>query len=875
MTATVVYLAHALTPSKRRIEHVAPRSIRSLAPDWRRPHIALLNGQAIMRADWSRRLHHGETLAFVDVQSIPQGGKGGSNPLQMVLMLAVMVMAPQAAWAIEGMLGASGIAVGASGLMAIQAGVVFAGMMLVNALIPPPKLPSPQQAAALAAPSPTYSLQAQGNSARLEAAIPEHFGRMIAYPDFAAQPYQEFAGNEQYLYQLLCIGRGEYDIEAIRVEDTPISSFDEITYEIIQPNGALTLFPANVISAPEVSGQEIEKDVYLGPFILSAPETVANTIGVDFVLPRGLYHVNGTTGALEEMSLQVQIEAQTIDDLGAPVGSWATIGSVTYTAATTTPQRYSERYNVIQARYQVRVKRLDAKETDTDYGHEVAWAGVRAYLPDTRTFGDVTLLAMRMRASNNLSMQASRKINVICTRKLPIWNGSTWSGLTATRSIAWPIAYACKQVGLTDAQIDLPTLLALDATWAARTDFFDARFDNFLGFWEAVSKMASAGRAKVYMQAGVVRLMRDQAATIPVQLYSMRNILRGSFSVDYLMPTADTADAIDVGYFDSGVWSPRRVRALLPASTAARPAKVDLFGVTGRQHAFREGMYQAASNRYRRKIIRFSAEMEGFIPSFGDLIAVQHDMPAWGQAGEVVAWNSLTRTATLSEPLEWAESGTHYIALRKRDGSVDGPYSVMQGLLDTQVILSATPAITPYVGGAEERTHYTFGVAETYRQPAKVISIRPRGLHSVEIECVNEDPSVHTAEVGQLAPAIQFSQLAGYTNAPAVVGLSARSMPGNPEQMLLTWQPSPWADYYVIEQSSDGMTWTRTGETGTSNFSARALYGSATLIRVAAVGVAKGPWVTVSYGSSADYMWSATTTDLMWNAVTTTPMWSY
>ncbi len=221
MTASVVYLENALCPSKRRSEHVAPRSIRSLAPDWTTPHIAVLNGQAILRKDWDRTLHHGEALAFVDVNAIPQGGDGGSNPLSMILSLALMVFAPWAGGLLADSMFFSQFAFGATTWATVMTGVVsMGGMMLINALIPPPKLTSPQQAAALAAPSPTYSLQAQGNSARLEAAIPEHFGRHIAYPDFAAQPYQEYAGNEQYLYQLLCVGRGEYDIEAIRIEDT-------------------------------------------------------------------------------------------------------------------------------------------------------------------------------------------------------------------------------------------------------------------------------------------------------------------------------------------------------------------------------------------------------------------------------------------------------------------------------------------------------------------------------------------------------------------------------------------------------------------------------------------------------------------------------
>ena len=66
--------------------------------------------------------------------------------------------------------------------------------------------------------------------------------------------------------------------------------------------------------------------------------------------------------------------------------------------------------------------------------------------------------------------------------------------------------------------------------------------------------MAGAGRAKPYMQGGVMRFMRDQQQTIPVALFSMRNIVKGSFSVDYLMPTVDTADAVDVGYFDGIIY---------------------------------------------------------------------------------------------------------------------------------------------------------------------------------------------------------------------------------------------------------------------------------------------------------------------------------
>lgn len=939
---TAVYLQNALVPQARQVIETQPASIHALAPHhWQTPYVAFVDGQPVLRRDWGRVVDGGN-VTFIDVAAIPQGGGGGSDPLRMVIMLAAVVYAPQiAANMIYGDGIAAAAALGGSGLAAFNAASVFVGISLVNAILPPPKPPSPQIAAAMAAPSPTYSLQAQGNSARLESAIPEHFGRLAAYPDFSAQPYVEYSGNEQFLYQVLCIGRGEYAIEQIRVEDTDIVNFDDVSYEVVPPGQAISMFPSAVITSVEVSGQEIMcaagsysqsgtvvtvtlashgfqagntihlqvqsgslasgaysvqsvVDVdhftltatsattsgnctasrYIGGFVASAGSDADTTfLGIDYVMPRGIYHVSDS-GALDNVSITVQVEVRRIDATGAPLGSWTIASSQTFTAATTTPQRYSERIGVSAGRYEVRVTRLDAKQTDTRYGHEVVWGGLRAYLVDVRTFGDVTLLAMRLRASNNLSLQASRKINVICTRKLPVWDGSSWSAPQATRSIAWAFAYACKQIGMSDAQIDLAALRTLDAVWSARGDSFDGRFDNFLSFWEAITKIAAAGRAKPFMQGGIVRIRRDQQQTLPVAMFTTRNIVKGSFSIEYLMPTADTADSVEVSYIDSNTWTPARVTAQLPGSTASRAARVDLFGVVRRDQAFREGMYQAASNRYRRKMIKFSTEMEGFIPSLGDLIAVSHDMPAWGQSGEVTGWNATTKIITLSEPVQFG-SGTHYLALRKRDGSVGGPYIVTSTANANQLYVSSALSFTPYTGGSEERTHYSFGWANTYYQRALVVQAQPSGLHSVAIQAVAEDDNVHTAELGVTTPSMAVSQLANYVNAPRVQGLIARSMPDAPERMLITWQPSPWAEHYLVEQSSGDGVWTRVGQTSTANFAAIALYGSATMIRVAAVGLARGPWVTIAYGSSADYMWAATDTTLMWSTTTSNLMWRY
>lgn len=1042
MRATLLTCRDPFNPCRR--EHAVirrRRKIGNLAPRTAQPCIAYHNGRVILRREWHRRVNHGDVVAFV---VLPTGGGGGKNPLQALLSLALMAVSGPIAGALLGEAGAINV-IGSITLKTIVGGAIS---MVGNALVSHAFAGRPANPSSLSAPggsipaaSPTYNIAAQGNAARLEAAVPVQYGRMPAYPDLAAQPYAEYVGNEQYLYQLLCLGQGYYDVESIRIEDTPIANFPEISYEIVEPGAALTLFPANVVTSIEVTGQLAENGVYLGGFIASASGTTANAIAVDMVCPRGLYYANDS-GGLSTVSITFTVEARTVDSGGSPTSGWTTLGTETLSGATSTPQRYSFRYVGLSGRYEVRLQRTTAPGGTTRYADDLNWAGLRAYLPETRTWPGMTLIGLRMQASNSLSGLSSRKINVIATRKLPIYSAGTWSAPQPTRSPAWALADALRASyggALADTRIDIAQLASLAATYAARGDTFDGRFDSTITLWEAVQRIGQAVRTRAYMQGGIVHFVRDEAASVPVALFSMRNIVRGSFSVDYLMPTEQTADAMDVAYFDADVGSPRRVSAALPGSSSLIPLKIDLFGVTNRDQAYREGLYLAAVNRYRRKVIKFATEMEGFIPAFGDLIAISHDMPAWGASGEVRAveaysgapiadwslsgvasasggtgpdgdtdaitftddsavayeraytaeyvvsgqtytrhywvatdavsnrflvmrlyaylgsgggtpgqvdcrfrtdtgdysvvvsggatsgsatveawdddwwhvavsmtvadgndtmqwdvypaagvtmptyvasatgsatiWTGDITRLTLSEPVTFT-TGAHYIGLRTRSGGVSGPYACTPGRTAYEVVVAGLLDHSPYTGGAEERTHFAFGKGEAWRQPARVVSVQPVSMTQVQIEAINEDDSVHTADSGAVAPAAQYSLLPSLFTAPVVAGLSVRSAVADPTTALVSWQAAAGASYYVVEVSSDGDIWSRVAETTGNNCTIAAVYGNSTLIRVAGVGLTRGPFVQVSYAASSDYFWSGTDSNLFWSGTDSNLFWS-
>ena len=771
MPGTVVMLHNPFRPERDReaIAVAEPLTIRAWLgeqgiEEFTNPTICLRNGSPLLRGRWDEALiGEGDVVVFVP---LPQdgGGGGGKNPLRIVLMLAVMVAAVYFAPIIGTAIGVTST----TGVALIQAGIALAGTALVNVLIPPPK-PSAitSNFGSAPAPSPTYSLQAQGNQARLAQPIPVVYGRHRVFPDLAATPWTEYDNNEQYLHQLHCIGQGHYDLEQVRIEDTPISSFEEIETEIVPPGGAVTLFETDVVTAPEIAGQELigvndreaGEDGWVGPFTANPAGTDATGIGIDVVMPRGLYYA-ADDGSLKARTVEWEVEARAVDDDGAATGGWIAVASESVTAAENTQQRRSYRYALDAGRYEVRVRRTNDKSGDARAGHEIRWGGLKTFLENTPEFGEVTLLAVRMRATDNLSQRSARLVNVIVTRRLPVWDPATgWSEPQPTRAIAWAFADAARAkygAGLEDARIDLEALHALDAVWQSRGDRFDAVFDQGLTVWEALTRIARCGRALPILQGGILRIARDTPRTLPVALFGPRNIVKGSFRVQYVMPGEDTADAVTVTYFSERTWAPDEVTAALPGSAAAdsadgteKPATVELFGCTGRDQAMREGLYMAAANRYRRRIITFRTELEGLIPTYGDLVAITHDLPRWGQGGEVVAVDG--RALTLSEPLEWqageeaAELPAHYLALRRRDGSLGGPWPVAPGADARTVLLDEDLDLEPYTGTEEERTHFAFGPGEEWGLRARVMAVRPRG-EQVEITAVGEDGRVHEAD---------------------------------------------------------------------------------------------------------------------------------
>ena len=944
MSARVTYVENPFAPAQRRSRLVRRGArLSRLAPRTNLPVIALVNGKPVLRAHrgWQRRrLVAGDDVTFV---CLPLGGGGGgSNPLRIVLQIALFALAGPLATMMTG--ATSGIMFGLA-----QAGILMAGSAIIGALIP---VSQGNSMASLPQASPTYSLTAQGNQARLGLPIPVQYGRLKFYPDLAAQPYTEFANEDQYLYQLLCLGVGDYSVEAISIEDTPISSFAEVETQLVGPGQAVTLFPTAVDTSVEVAGQELtgaRDGTYVrsgstvtitfadhgitsgqtvsiewdggayeplryevvsvpGPnsfvvtqdaigtsgsarfrpvqggqrgFFVGQMGAPAHSVAVDVLLPLGLYNLDPSTGAITPRTVSVRFQARPIDDAGLPLAAWSFIGTETITGASATPRRQTFRYQFASpGRYAVRAWRVSLATTDTQNAPDtVLWGGLRAYSAEPVDRGPVTLLAVRMRATGNLSAQASRRIAVLAHRKISTWSGSAW-GAVAIDSSPWAIADIARDMAyggaLPDERIDLVAIAALAATAAARGDRFDYRFDTSGSWWDAVQTVAGAFRARCFMQGGVLRVVRDEARDAPVAVFSQRNIIRDSLSIDYLPPTDDTADSVKASYFDGQIWSDRIVSVAIPGSTSAKPVKIELPGITSRAQATREAAYRAATNRWRRKFPSFETEMDGFIPSVGDLIGIQHDMPGWGQSAEIAAWAE--PWLTLDQDVS-VTAGESVVAFRRPDGSMSGPHAVT-AVSARRVRLATSPDFAPEVRGQDrERTHLLIGTVSTYQTRAKVIRAVPTALDRVRIEAVVDEPAVYAADIDVAVPAVVTSSLARSPVRPVISGLFARRWPDSTTRIVLGWRPAVGATSYSVEMAAGDefddpdAQWTRVADVSASQVAVDILHALRTMIRVRGVGSAAGDWVGGTIGTLIPDFWLSEEDDF-WADADSDPFWS-
>lgn len=161
------------------------------------------------------------------------------------------------------------------------------------------------------------------------------------------------------------------------------------------------------------------------------------------------------------------------------------------------------------------------------------------------------------------------------------------------------------------------------------------------GWIDVVGQTLRVHRLKLLNSFGKWTLVRDEAQTLPVAGYSSRNILKDSLQVSYSVSRTDLPKWVQVEFFNKNTWNMDTVDGYLDDQNASEPniEVIRMPGIQSRDHAWREARYLTADHRYRRTQVKFSTEYEGLLPLPTQVITVNHPIPGWGQAGDVIAYD--------------------------------------------------------------------------------------------------------------------------------------------------------------------------------------------------------------------------------------------
>lgn len=820
----------------RRFDTIARLAARQR---FRVPVVAVLNGEPVLRRDggWKRRLKRGDRLVFVECAA---GGGGVKNVFRTALNIALVL---SASWiAGPAALGLTGFAKGAFVL-----GAYVGGAQLINSLLPPEQ-PGGTPFRGGAAASPTYSLTAAQNAARLGGVRPRLYGRHLVVPDLDAAPYTEYAGNDQYLHQVLTVSLGEVAIREIRLADTVIwddvngdsGIFEGVDFEVVPPGGEVTKFPANVVQAAEVNGLALpgtneDGAGAVGPFIANPAGTEANLLSFDIEWLQGAGRYTAT-GGLSSVTTTLRFEAQAVDNAGDPLGDWEVLKEESYIFSTLTPQRLTERFPVSRGRWRARVTRVNdtAQEEDDKARDAAVWSGLRAHLTGVTGSTDCTRIAIRMKANGQLSGLSSRLFRVLAVSKLLLFEGfedgvAQWSAPQETRDI-FPIAMdmlrnAGYGAGYPDARIDIAGFASLHETWAARGDTFDGVFDTKVSLWKALQDVLRAGRAEPQMAGDTVTAVRDEPRETAAMLFTPANVQAGSFSTDYVFADEDSPDSVIVEFWNEESWSQDEVLCALPGSSAAKPARIQAFGIVNRTRAWRYGIYRAAANRYRRTWPSLASGLEGRILGRGAKVLVAHPLPQWGAAFTVEGYDAASRLIALDGDIPF--SGTTLIRLRDRRGRVWGPCRLEATPVPSQAILNeedvtalGSPAGFIVTAEDRERTLAAIGAAggaadhDGGPMECRVVAALPGKGETVQLTLVNDDPRVYTADEGDPPPIGDVVTPPSVPSRPQLQPLVVSQNTGTAYAPRLSYSvaAASGASLYIWSISYDHVTWTEIKE---------------------------------------------------------------
>jgi len=770
-------------------------------------------------ANWHRiRVKPGATVTFR-----PRlGGGAAKTIMSLVVAVAAIVLAVPTGGLSLGLAGAIGVSASVASAL-IAGGIMLAGTLAINALFPI-RPPAAQDTSS----KQLNSIQGAQNQANPFGPIPVVLGTHRQSPYYAAKPYTEISGDDQYLRLLFCMGYGPLNLRNFRIGETALTSFSDYQIEVRQgliTDGATSLYPREV--------DETTLQITLEPGVWNSQTTASDTneISIDITATQGVT-------AVDPQGDPVGYEVTIATAYRIVGGTWVSTPSLTFTRSND-PVRLGLRIVSAGGQYEVRVQRVTPYLARRDLVKDtIVWTALRSF----KSAGPISfpkplaLVALRIRATDQLSGVIST-FNCDCDSMVLAYSGSgsTWTATTISNNPADLFRHVLQGPAnarpRTDAQIDIANLQEWWVYCRNNGFTFNQVINSVGSVYDKLCDIAAAGRAVPTWIDGRWGVVWDRPGDPIVQHFTPRNSwgFKGDkpytqqphgWRVSFINAnngyTADERIVYDDGY---------------SAANASLFEGIEFPGVTDPNLIWKHGRFHIAQSRLRPEKITLNVGWEHLVCTRGDRVRVTHDVALIGLAsGRIKAVSG--QVVTLDEMVTIEAGKTYAIQVR-----VPEDIRIIDRAVDAAMIAGDYTALTLVgdLSGIAPGNLFCFGETERESADYRVQAIAHQKDLIATLTLVDDAPEISQADTGSIPdydphvsiPADPFTLPPRDLRYLEVIdgrGQTARAL------VRLTWQVPRFgkiASFQVQDKSDDvGGPWTNVASVLPPHTSADIPYGA-------------------------------------------------
>lgn len=488
--------------------------------------------------------------------------------------------------------------------------------------------------------------------------------------------------------------------------------------------------------------------------------------------------------------------------------------SLAITGSSTTFLSKTYRINFpVRGQYEMRcLIQSGPPENNPRYGSKAVWSGITEIITDDFTYPGVALLGLKIKASEQLSGGIPK---VTCIAK-NIYKRFDVAGITNLNNPASAVYY-----------------ILTNKVWGGRVDENDVILSEFVNWYNfcveneitcslyidqsmtyntVKNYFCEIGRANVVQYGTKYGVIIDKE-TVASQLFTIGNIIKDSFKMDYL-PMDDRANCIRVNYYDKDYnWEKSTVELRTQnyiSNNKEVSQDVTLYTCDNKETAAKHGTLLLNYNKHLLRTCSFDVSIDALACTVGDVILVQHDVTYYGFGGRIV--DIVGNTVTIDRAISLGTGKTYGFLVRNSNNDVienstftvhsDGEYST--------ITLN-----TPVSAGIDGTDVYSIGELNIEAKPFRIISISRSQEFTRKITALEYYPQVYNDEA--IVESVPM-----YANYTKITGLIATEVFDNDyaktTKVKLSWLYQTPNASFIVKMKDDNNSEVIIGKTSMKSF---------------------------------------------------------